>query len=161
MRIVALTFGTEGDSRPMIALCRGLRDSGHDVTLLAERTAHGGGRLRAGGLREALRVEQMEIGRQIGVEGLGGKTAAVQMGAGAGLLAAGGLLTTLMAVHLLHRSTGLPLWACYGLVGGTLGAAGAGLLTAGARQAGRVNLVPEQSAAALKDNLAWIKQQVT
>ena len=40
MRIVALTFGTEGDSRPMIALCRGLRDSGHDVTLLAERTAH-------------------------------------------------------------------------------------------------------------------------
>ena len=39
MRIVALTFGTEGDSRPMIALCRGLRDAGHDVMLLAERTA--------------------------------------------------------------------------------------------------------------------------
>jgi UDP:flavonoid glycosyltransferase YjiC (YdhE family) len=39
MRILALTFGTEGDSRPMIALCRGLRDAGHDVTLLAERTA--------------------------------------------------------------------------------------------------------------------------
>jgi len=39
MRLVALTFGTEGDSRPMIALCRGLRDAGHDVTMLAERTA--------------------------------------------------------------------------------------------------------------------------
>ncbi|HSC22320.1 MAG TPA: glycosyltransferase [Casimicrobiaceae bacterium] len=37
MRIAALTFGTEGDTRPMIALCRGLRDAGHDVVLLAER----------------------------------------------------------------------------------------------------------------------------
>lgn len=37
MRIVALTFGTEGDTRPMVALCRGLRDAGHDVVLLAER----------------------------------------------------------------------------------------------------------------------------
>ena len=38
MRIVALTFGTEGDTRPMAALCRGLRDAGHDVVLLAERS---------------------------------------------------------------------------------------------------------------------------
>ncbi len=37
MRIVALTFGTEGDTRPMVALCRGLLDAGHDVTLLAEK----------------------------------------------------------------------------------------------------------------------------
>ncbi|HKU85657.1 MAG TPA: hypothetical protein VJV77_04895 [Casimicrobiaceae bacterium] len=40
MRIVALTFGTERESRPMIALCRGRRDAGHDVMLLAERSAH-------------------------------------------------------------------------------------------------------------------------
>ena len=38
MRIVALTFGTEGDTRPMVALCRGLLDAGHDATLLAERS---------------------------------------------------------------------------------------------------------------------------
>src|SRR5690348_12021165 len=38
MRIVALTFGTEGDTRPMVALSRGLLDAGHDVTLLAERS---------------------------------------------------------------------------------------------------------------------------
>ena len=31
MRIIALTFGTEGDTRPMVALCRGLHDAGHDV----------------------------------------------------------------------------------------------------------------------------------
>lgn len=39
MRIVALTFGTEGDSRPMLALCRGLADAGHAVVLLGERSA--------------------------------------------------------------------------------------------------------------------------
>jgi len=38
MRILALTYGTEGDTRPMVALCCGLRDAGHDVTLLAERS---------------------------------------------------------------------------------------------------------------------------
>ena len=37
LRLVALTFGTEGDSRPMVALCRGLRDAGHEVVLLCEQ----------------------------------------------------------------------------------------------------------------------------
>jgi sterol 3beta-glucosyltransferase len=38
MRIIGQTFGTEGDTRPMVALCRGLLDAGPDVTLLAERS---------------------------------------------------------------------------------------------------------------------------
>jgi sterol 3beta-glucosyltransferase len=38
LRIVALTFGTEGDTRPLVALCRGLLDAGHDVLLLGERS---------------------------------------------------------------------------------------------------------------------------
>ena len=40
MRIVALTFGTEGDTRPLAALCRGLLDAGHDILLLGERSGH-------------------------------------------------------------------------------------------------------------------------
>jgi len=32
-----VTFGTEGDTRPMLALCRGLLDAGHAVVVLAER----------------------------------------------------------------------------------------------------------------------------
>jgi sterol 3beta-glucosyltransferase len=35
MKLVALTYGTEGDTRPMAAVCRALMDAGHDVTLLA------------------------------------------------------------------------------------------------------------------------------
>jgi UDP:flavonoid glycosyltransferase YjiC (YdhE family) len=39
MRLTAVTFGTEGDSRPLIALCAGLRAAGHDVVLIGERSA--------------------------------------------------------------------------------------------------------------------------
>jgi sterol 3beta-glucosyltransferase len=35
MRLTAVTFGTEGDTRPIAELCRALKDAGHDVTLLA------------------------------------------------------------------------------------------------------------------------------
>lgn len=37
MRLIALTYGTEGDTRPMAALCRALMDAGHQVTLLSDR----------------------------------------------------------------------------------------------------------------------------
>lgn len=36
MKLVVLTYGTDGDTRPMIALCRGLMDAGHAPHLLAD-----------------------------------------------------------------------------------------------------------------------------
>ncbi len=56
------------------------------------------------------------------------RNAAISLGSGAGLVAVGGILGTLAGVHFLHRTTRLPLWSCYGLVGGLMGAPGAGLL---------------------------------
>ncbi len=35
MKLAAVTFGTEGDTRPIATLCGALRDAGHDVILLA------------------------------------------------------------------------------------------------------------------------------
>ena len=35
MKLAAVTFGTEGDTRPIAMLCGALRDAGHDVMLLA------------------------------------------------------------------------------------------------------------------------------
>lgn len=35
MKLAAVTFGTEGDTRPIAELCRALMDAGHEVTLLA------------------------------------------------------------------------------------------------------------------------------
>ena len=90
------------------------------------------------------------------------KRSALALGAGAGLLAVAGVLSTQMLVHLLHEATGLPLWGCYGLVAAGLGAAGYRLLTAGRRQAAGVQLVPpRQTAAALKEDAEWLREQVT
>ncbi|MFM0662278.1 glycosyltransferase [Paraburkholderia sediminicola] len=36
MKLLALTYGTEGDTRPLAALCSALMDAGHEVTLLAD-----------------------------------------------------------------------------------------------------------------------------
>lgn len=36
MRLLALTYGTEGDTRPLVMLCHGLIAAGHEVMLLAE-----------------------------------------------------------------------------------------------------------------------------
>lgn len=38
MKIVVITYGTEGDNRPLLALCRGLQSSGHEVVFLGERS---------------------------------------------------------------------------------------------------------------------------
>lgn len=44
MKLVALTYGTEGDTRPLAALCRALMDAGHAVTLLADAATLGSAR---------------------------------------------------------------------------------------------------------------------
>lgn len=36
MRLLAITYGTEGDTRPLVMLCHGLQQAGHAVLLLAE-----------------------------------------------------------------------------------------------------------------------------
>jgi len=82
------------------------------------------------------------------------------MGAGAACAAVGGGLGVLMLVHGLHRSTRLPLWGCYGLVGGALAAVGAGLMTSGARKAAGINLLPRETIGALREDVAWIKNQI-
>jgi UDP:flavonoid glycosyltransferase YjiC (YdhE family) len=38
MHFTVVTFGTEGDTRPLSALCRGLLDAGHDVCFFADRS---------------------------------------------------------------------------------------------------------------------------
>jgi hypothetical protein len=95
-------------------------------------------------------------------EGLHGAPAALAaIGAGAGLVAAGGLLGSLMLVHGLHKSTRIPLWGCYGLVGGVMAAVGGGLVLAGTRRAAALRVVPRETIATLGEDFQWLKDQVT
>lgn len=89
------------------------------------------------------------------------RDAALSVGSGAAMLGAGGVMAAFMAVHALHRATRMPLWACYGAVGGLLGAAGAGLVATGLGRAAGVRLIPPETTEALRENLAWIKDQAT
>jgi len=77
--------------------------------------------------------------------------ASLAFGGGALLLAVGFLC--LMLVHLLNWATALPLWGCYGLVGGVLAALGGALVFAGKHQLDSVTPFPQESAQALKENV--------
>lgn len=122
-----------------------------DVLDVLGGLAHDAGRL-AQQQWELLRAEVRQELRQLEY-GVGA------MGAGAVLAAAGGVLSTLALVHALHRATRLPLWACYGLLGGTATAAGVGLLAQGRRQVAALRLAPETTEA-LAENFEWIGHQL-
>jgi hypothetical protein len=61
------------------------------------------------------------------------KLAAVQVGIGIGIMGVGGILLLVMLVHLLAATTTIPLWGCYGIIGGALLLIGGVLLVTGKR----------------------------
>jgi hypothetical protein len=100
--------------------------------------------------------EQLELFRaEVAQEARRAGGAAASVAAGGALTAAGGLLGGFMLAHLLHRATGLPLWACYGLVAGGVGAAGVKLLLAGRDGFAGLRPLP-QTTEALGENLQWL-----
>jgi hypothetical protein len=112
----------------------------------------------AEGLRgQQLVLFQSEPGQELGKAARSG----AYLGAGAVLAATGGVLSMPVLFQLLEQSTRLPWWACFGLVSGSLVAAGAALLAQGRRTARTVRLDLPQTAQGLKENLSWLKEQLT
>jgi Putative Actinobacterial Holin-X, holin superfamily III len=96
--------------------------------------------------------------REIGGEIRHMRNAVISLAIGAGITAVGGMLLVAMVVHLLHAYTEMPLWGCYGLVGGVLVGGGALLLYLGGKGAADAHLLaPPQTAEALKENVEWFK----
>jgi hypothetical protein len=87
------------------------------------------------------------------------KMAAAALGVGIVVVSLGGIFLCLMLVYLLNWLTELPLWACYGIVGGLFTLIGLGLIFAGRKQAGEINFVPRQTVETMKENVQWIKNQ--
>jgi hypothetical protein len=72
-----------------------------------------------------------------------------------GLLAL--IVLAIMAAHLLHWAwpEQLPLWGAFGIVGGVLAVAAAGLVCWGAAQFKKFSPLPDQSVEGLKENIQW------
>jgi len=87
------------------------------------------------------------------------KQAVIALVTGLALASVGATLLSLMLVYALEAATVLPLWGCFGIVGGLL-AAGGGIAFYGAlRKFNEFNPLPDESARALKENVQWITQQ--
>lgn len=92
------------------------------------------------------------------------KSAVWPLVVGIGFLVIGAPVLCFMLAHLLHWLTSpagadparLPLWACFGLVGGALAVVGAVLLAVGIRKFQSFNPLPDESARALEENVRWL-----
>jgi len=73
-----------------------------------------------------------------------------------GILLVAAVLLGLMLVHLVqYQWPSWPLWVSYGLVGGAFAAVGAGLAALGRQKLSSKNVLPEETAKALTENLEW------
>jgi putative superfamily III holin-X len=85
------------------------------------------------------------------------KQAAIFLAIGCVLVLPAAVLLCLMLVHFLNWAwPALPLWACFGIVGGILAIGAATLLTVGAKYLTALHAL-ENSADALKENWQWLR----
>jgi hypothetical protein len=109
----------------------------------------------------ALAVQEFRLASHEVREELGkARSAGISLALGAGLSVLSGLLLILMIVHMLNAA-GLPLWASYGLVGLVLGGSGVALLMKAKTKAGDIHVVPIRTVQTMKENVSWIKEEVT
>jgi len=97
------------------------------------------------------------------------KTAAALLLTGAAAGFVGLVLIALMAVHGLHYATlpahpdvatvGLPMWACYAIVGAIFLVLGGIIGWIGADRLGRVNPLPDQTLQNVQKDVSWIAKQ--
>ncbi len=84
--------------------------------------------------------------------------AALGLVVGATVLLVGLILLCFMLVYLINwLAPGIPLWACYGIIGGAAIIIGLAVVLMG-RDKLRSNLVPRESLASLKENLEWTRK---
>ena len=81
---------------------------------------------------------------------------------GALMVAVGAALLCFMLVHLLNSVAPdtLPLWTCFGIVGGGVVLVGGIVAYAAIARFKNFNPLPDESAQALRENVQWIKNRI-
>jgi len=95
------------------------------------------------------------------------RSAVVILFSGLSIAAVGGLLLSLMLVYLLHWScapagsdpSGLPLWACFGILALLFLGIGSALAWMGLKRFDTFNPLPDETAKTLEENVSWIANQ--
>jgi hypothetical protein len=84
---------------------------------------------------------------------------------GAALFIIGVPLLCVMAVHVIHFMTGapdpaaIPLWACYGIVGGVITLLSIVMVMVGIRRFQSFNPLPDETARAFEENVTWLRKE--
>ena len=107
-------------------------------------------------LRHEVRLLRDEIKLQISTGG----RAVSKLFIGAVLGTVGALFLLLMLVHGLHDWTVLPLWACYGLVGGLLSGIGIVLVVRAQSVVESFQVTPRRTLYTMRENIQWIKEHM-
>jgi hypothetical protein len=89
------------------------------------------------------------------------KGAAIVLSIGIGTIVTGGILLMLMAVHVLAALTVVPLWGCYGIVGGVVVILGGVVLARGKTKTKKLEVVPQQTVERIKESAQWLTNQTT
>jgi hypothetical protein len=106
-------------------------------------------------LRQELVLAKHEISEEVSKT----KAAVIAFGVGSGIAAIGGLLLIFMLVHVLNTLAELPLWACYGIVGGLLLIIGVAMIFRGKSTMSHIGVVPHETVETMKENVRWIKRK--
>jgi hypothetical protein len=106
-------------------------------------------------MRQELQLARVEIKQEL----TKARDAVISIGAGAGAMVWATVLLTLMTVFFINWVTNeaVPLWGCFGIVGGIMLVAGASLLFFGKSRAESINLVPPKTAETMQENVQWLK----
>jgi len=66
----------------------------------------------------------------------------------------------LMAAFLLNAATKLPLWACFGIIGGVTFLMGGALVIAAKVKNVKIDFIPQRTAEAVKEDFEWISSSI-
>lgn len=111
--------------------------------------------------KDLLLQEVAQTKREVKYELRKAKTKAIALGTGLGVSALGVVVLILMLVHMLAALTVVPLWGCYGIVGGALVVLGGLLFAMGKTKADGLDAVLPRPVERGTETAQWPTHETT